>query len=438
MIRAAMDRFTTIALVSTLLGAALLAACGQRRDGRGGVEDPGAAVEPATATGDRAAATRATGASTATDPCADPLAAVEVTPADRAAPRYARNFTIAYEGRDKRVTVRNPWRGTGLELTHLLIPCGAEAPTPAPARGSNAAGLRQTVVRIPVSRVATTSTTQLPHFVALGVVDRLVGHNRLDFVTEPEIRQRIEAGAVAEIGDSVRLDLESLYALRPDLVMASSIGNPALDVFAMLERSGLPWAVDAAWTEATPLGRAEWLKFTAAFFNREAAANRVFDGIAARYEELAAIGRSAKERPTVLVGTPFQGTWHVSGGAAYQARIIADAGGAYLWADDSTTGAIPLDFETVYARGLNADVWIHPYGWHSLADGLAADERMADFAAFKSGRVYNNDRRTNSEGGNDYWETGSLRPDLILADLLEILHPDLINHELVFHRRLTP
>ncbi len=206
-------------------------------------------------------------------------------------------------------------------------------------------------------------------------------------------------------------------------MLATSIGNPELDVFAMLERAGLPYAVDAAWTEATPLGRAEWVKFTASFFNREAEANRLFDGIAARYEELRAIARTVERRPTVLVGTPFQGTWHVSGGAAYQARLIADAGGAYLWADDPTTGSIPLDFESVYARGLDAEVWIHPYGWHSLADGIKADERMADFAAWKSGRVYNNDARINGEGGNDYWETGSLRPDLILADLIEILHP---------------
>src|SRR6185436_12682888 len=153
----------------------------------------------------------------------------------------------------------------------------------------------------------TTSTTQLSHFTALGIVDRLAGHNRLDYVWEPEIRQRIEAGQVAEIGDSVRLDLEALLELRPDLVLATSIGSPEIDVFAMLERAGLPYAVDAAWTEPTPLGRAEWIKFTAAFFNREAEANRLFDRIAARYEELAALARKVEHRPTVLVGTPFQG-----------------------------------------------------------------------------------------------------------------------------------
>jgi iron complex transport system substrate-binding protein len=396
-------------VVLVLLAGACVAGCGDRAAGR---DTP---TEADAAAGDAA--------------CDDPLAQVDIAPADRAVTRYARNFSIEYDGRRKRVTVENPWRNTELALIHLLVPCGEPQP---------AAAARQTIVRVPVSRAATTSTTELSHFTALGIVDRLAGHNRLDYVWEPEIRQRIEAGLVAEIGDSVRLDLEALLELRPDLVLATSIGNPELDVFSMLERAGLPYAVDAAWTETTPLGRAEWVKFTAAFFNREPEANRLFDSVAARYEELREVARTVERRPTVLVGTPFQGTWHVSGGAAYQARLIADAGGAYLWADDPTTGSIPLDFESVYARGLDAEVWIHPYGWHSLADGIKADERMADFAAWKSGRVYNNDARINARGGNDYWETGSLRPDLILADLIEILHPGLIEHQLVFHRQLPP
>jgi iron complex transport system substrate-binding protein len=413
MIEAMLIRFTTATRAASLallvLASMVHAAC---RD----------AVEAGDAASARAGAPRAD------QTCDDPLAGVEIAPADRVVNRYARNFTIEYEARRKRVTVQNPWRNAELALTHLLVPCGDPAPEVVE---------RQTVVRIPVERAATTSTTELPHFTALGILDRLAGHDRLDYVWEPEIRQRIEAGQVAEIGDGARLDAEALLALRPDLVLANSIGDPEHDVFGMLDRAGLPYAVDAAWTEATPLGRAEWIKFTAAFFNREAEANRLFDQIAARYEELSEIARGVEERPTVLIGTPFQGTWHVSGGASYQARLIADAGGAYLWAADRTSGSMPLDFESVYAKGLNADVWIHTYGWHTLADALRADERMAHFAAWKSGRVYDNDARVNGHGGNDFWETGSSRPDLVLADLIEIFHPGLIDHQLVFHRQVT-
>ena len=294
-------------------------------------------------------------------------------------------------------------------------------------------------IRIPPARVATTSTTQIPHFVSLDVVDRLAGHNRLDFIYDPTVRARVEAGEIVEIGDGVRLNPESLIELQPDLVIATTIGNPDLNALGVLERVGAPTAIDAAFMEATPLGRAEWIKLVAAFFNREAEANAVFDDIAAHYEELRSIAAAQHNRPRVLVGTPFQGTWHVSGGDGYQAKLIADAGGDYLWSDEGTRGALSLDFETVYAVGLEADVWLHAYGWQSLAAGLRSDVRMGDFAAFREGRVSNNDTRISEGGGNDYWETGSLRPDVILADLVAILHPDALpDHELVFHRRLAP
>lgn len=369
----------------------------------------------------------------AREPCAaDPLAAIEVAPADRVEIRYAQNFRVTYRDGAKRVTVANPWRGADLTLPFLLVPCDGAGPLPAATSGADTM-----VIPIPPRRVVTSSTTQLPNFVALDLVDRLVGHNGFAYVGSEPIRERIESGAMTEVGDGVRLNPEVLIELDPDLVIASSIGNPELDVLGMLREAHLPFALDASYMETTPLGRAEWIKFTALFFNREREAVRLFRNIARRYEALARLGRSAEDRPTVLVGTPFQGTWHVSGGAAYQARLIADAGGDYLWSDDPSTGAIPLDFESVYARGLAADVWLHPYGWHSLEDGLRADPRMADFAAFRTGQVYNNDRRARPGGGNDYWETGSLRPDLILADLIRILHPELLpEHRLVFHRRL--
>ena len=38
--------------------------------------------------------------------------------------------------------------------------------------------------------------------------------------------------------------------------------------------------------------------------------------------------------------------------------------------------------------------------------------------------IYNNTLRTTPEGGNDFWESGAMRPDLILQDLIAILQGD--------------
>ena len=38
--------------------------------------------------------------------------------------------------------------------------------------------------------------------------------------------------------------------------------------------------------------------------------------------------------------------------------------------------------------------------------------------------IYNNPLRTTPEGGNDFWESGAVRPDLILEDLIQVFHYD--------------
>ena len=188
------------------------------------------------------------------------------------------------------------------------------------------------------------------------------------------------------------------------------------------------------------MGRTEWLKFTAAFFNAEALAEKRFADIVAQYQQYAALVQDVPtgQRPTVFGGSLWRDTWHVAGGKSYPAQLIDAAGGAYLWADDDSEGSLPLDFEAVYEKAHAADVWLTMRNeWHSLAEVQAADERYVAFAAFASGRVYNANARLNAHGGNDYWENGLIEPHIVLADLIKIIHPDLLpEHALKFYKKL--
>lgn len=359
--------------------------------------------------------------------CAEATAANDAPPV-RIELRYARNFVVEEHEDGRLVRVRNPWRGAGTELRYFLVRCG-NVPRTVPE------GAR--LVEVPAERVVTTSTTQISHLVALDVTDRLVGHHELFRVASPDVRRRIEAGLVREVGGGSQIDLETLVELRPDVVLAFSSGSPDYDLPSRLGGTGIPAVVFAAYMEETPLARAEWIKLTSLFVGKEAEATRIFDDVAERYGALARVGAQAEERPTVLVGAPFRGVWHVSGGRSYIARLLADAGARYLWADDDSRGGVPLDMESVYARARDADVWLHPWGFATLEEALHEDPRFAAFRALREGRVYANDARALPGGGNDYFETGSLRPDLVLEDLLTILHPNLRRgHELVFYRRL--
>ena len=200
----------------------------------------------------------------------------------------------------------------------------------------------------------------------------------------------------------------------------------------------MPVALTAGYMETTPLGRTEWLKATALFFNREAAAEQVFGKIAASYAEMAALASTLAERPTVLVGIARRDSWRVPGGNSYFARYVADAGGRYLWRDDDSTGSIPLSMESVFEQAVDVDIWLaNTGGWFTAADILAADGRYASLAAVQNGSVYSNNAKLNDWGGNDYWETGVANPHLVLADLIKIFHPDLLpEHELIWFHQL--
>ncbi len=348
---------------------------------------------------------------------------------DRVAVEYARQFSVEYHQHYKLVTITQPWQGADEGLRYLLVQCG----TPRPSGFDDVA-----TFEIPARTVITTSTTEVPHLVRLGLTGRLIGHHEFDYVNSPEVRQRIDAGEMVEIGMGSTINLELVVASGADLLLADSLGEGAGGLIGKLRELGVPTALVPSFFETTALGRAEWIKFTALFFNRELQAELVFGEVAGRYAELVGLVRSrvGEERPTVFTSAPLGEVWYMPGGQSFLAHMLADAGARYLWADDTSTGSLPLHLESVYERVLDADFWVQPGSVASLDEIAAFDDRLAETRAFREGQVFNSDARQNVHGGSDYWETGTARPDLVLADLIEIFHPDLLDHELVFHRRL--
>jgi len=128
----------------------------------------------------------------------------------------------------------------------------------------------------------------------------------------------------------------------------------------------------------------------------------------------------------------------MSGGRSYPAQLLEDAGANYLWGDNESRRSLSLDFEAVYEKAHDAEVWITMRNeWRSIGDVVAEDERYGKFKSVRTGRVFNANARLNEHGGNDYWETGVASPHLVLADLIKILHPDLLpEHELIWFHQL--
>lgn len=348
---------------------------------------------------------------------------------DKAKPDFSEGWSVEYHNHFKVLTLHNPWRGAEETFQYLLVQCGA--PVPEGFEGTP-------TVEIPIRSVAALTSTVLPHLQELGLLDRLVAVDRFDYINTPAVRQMIDASEVQEAGTGTGVNTEVLIDLDPELIITFAYGNLDYDTHPKLIEAGLPVALTAGYMETSPLGRTEWLKVTALFFNQEMLAEEVFGGIADRYGEMAELAAGVEKQPTVLVGIARSDSWRVPGGNSYFARYIADAGGSYLWRDDVSTGSTPLAMESVFDAASDVDIWLPNTGaWFNAVDILAADERYADLEAVDRGSVYNNNAKLNQWGGNDYWETGVANPDLVLADLIRIFHPDLLpEHELIWFHQL--
>jgi len=342
---------------------------------------------------------------------------------------YAENFSVEYYNSYKVVTVRQPANGGGIER-YVLVQCGAPRPD-LTGDLSNA-----TVIMVPVKSLFSASPTQLPLLVELGRVDVLSGVSQTKYVTTEPILEWIRNEHVVEYAPNDVVDTELVILKAPSILMSSG-GFP--ESYNTLRKAGIAVVADVEWQEHSALARAEWLKFMALFLNEEKKAREEFDGVRNRYmalkERVSHI--SEKDRPRVMTGTVFRGMFDIAGGASYVARLISDAGGTYVWADNTASGGVSVDMELQIARASNADAWINGGDWVSLKAMLAEEPRYKQFKPFQNGNVWLYNRIVNASGGNDYWSRGITRPDLILGDLIKIFHPELAkDHEFVWYKQV--
>lgn len=348
----------------------------------------------------------------------------------------AQNFNVQYFNHYKVIEVQNAFDTAPL-FVYVLVQCG----TPMPDANDFPEGTQ--FIEVPSKKAIVLSTTQLPHFVELGLLDKLAGVDSGFYISTPQVRELISAGDLLEVGFGNSVNVELVLDSEADLVFAYGF-NPDTDAHPKLIEAGVFTAMNAEWREATPLGRAEWLKYTALFYNAEAQANEAYDNISTTYEATKALVSEIpqEERRVVLWNSfsPYSESWIIPGATTYIGQLITDAGGVIAMGEQAPTESASLSLEAVYAEALDVDVWVLGlFGIGTLDDFLAQDARYADFTALQIGNVWNNDLDTNENGGNNYYELGVTSPHLILQDMVAIFYPNLLpEHAFKFHRLLTP
>ncbi len=350
--------------------------------------------------------------------CRQPSAAADEFTVECYTPEYASGFSIVGAPGQSSVIVNTigPWQGADSIVTQLFIARNGEQPP---------AGFSGQVITDEARRIVTMSSTHISMLDALGLTDRIVAVSGKNFITNPDIAARRDE--IIDVGYDGNYNYELLIAANPDLVLLYGIYG-ASQLESKLDELNIPYMYVGDYIEESPLGKAEWVMALAEVTGSLDRGHEAWDSIPQRYNALKAkVAESALDAPSVMLNTPYGDSWFMPPTGSYQITLLNDAGADYIYKDNDTNTSLPIDMEQAYLLTASADMWLNVGQLKSIEEVKKSCPKMADTRVVKNGYIYNNTLRVNEAGGNDFYESGIMHPDLVLHDLVKIFHPELVD-----------
>lgn len=285
-------------------------------------------------------------------------------------------------------------------------------------------GARDTLMLAePADNIICMSSSHVAYLDAIGADSLITAVSGIRYISSPSIRSRFGAGSLYDIGYEASLDYERVLALNPDLLVAYTVAGAEPQYLAKLKTLGVPVLILYDHLENHPLARAEYVRLFGALTGRQEIADSVFTAVQERYEALAASVRERMASAPVraLLNVPYGDSWYIPGAENYMSRLIRDAGGEVLGAAEGESRSRVICLEDAYRMSQRADVWLNPGHCRTREELSRIHQLFPSFGPVAKGLpVYNNTLRTTPGGGNDFWESGAVRPDLVLEDLVQI------------------
>lgn len=331
-------------------------------------------------------------------------------------PRHAKGFVIEYDSlrRCEVLRIRNPYQSSRQYEQTVALNRNTE-------------------------RIAVLSSSFAAMLEAIGEEERIVGVSGVQYIVSPAIRQRIDEQKIVEIGHESSMRFEVLKSLDVDIVLLYGLYGEDTSLTSKLQQLDIPYVYIGDYTESTPLGKAEWCVAIAALCQCREQGEEYFRTIEERYERLRDSIRQSMQgrpRPQVMLNMPYRDTWFMPPTESYFVRLIEDGGGEYLYRQNQSRESVPISIEEALLIAHRADVWLNVGQCNTLDELRQTLPRFADVKAVKNRRIYNNNRRQGISGGSDFWESGAVRPDVVLNDIAKLLCNEDCNEELYYYKQL--
>ena len=340
-------------------------------------------------------------------------------------PEYATGFKIlgAKNAQSTLIQVSNPWQGAkNVTMSYFISRNGELPPT----------GFTGPTIPAGAQRIVCMSSSYIAMLDAVGQVDRIVAVSGINYIANPYILAHRDS--IKDMGPEMNYEL--LLGLKPDVVLLYGIGDAQTAVTDKLKELAIPYMYVGEYLEESPLGKAEWLVALSELTDSRDKGIDVFREIPKRYQALKDLTASVEQRPTVMFNTPWNDSWVMPSTQSYMVQLVTDAGADYIYKENTSNSSAPIGLETAYGLIQKADYWIN-VGTASTLDELKnMNPKFADAKSVRDKTVYNNNLRITATGGNDYWESAVVRPNVVLRDLIHIFHPELVSDSTYYYRHL--
>jgi iron complex transport system substrate-binding protein len=342
----------------------------------------------------------------------------------------AERFRLVRKNGYTLLTILNPWQGAE-NITQIYYLVNRGLPIPVGIDSSM-------VIFVPLQKIICMSTTHTAMISVLHEEKSIAGVSGKNYIFSSSLNDRIRKGLIEDVGYETNLNKELILRISPDLIMMYAIGSESNSYIGKVKELGIKSLFNADYLETDPLGKSEWIKMFGALYCKENVADSIFKSVSQSYNTLKSfISENISGKPKIMLGLPFKETWYVSPGNSFISKLIDDAGGEYLWRNTESSVSMPFGIENVYMRALSADYWLNIGSIKTRDEISFVDQRLKDLPCFKRGNLFNNNNRVTDNGGNDYWESGTIYPQIILKDIASILHPGLFpDYKLVYFRRV--
>ena len=280
----------------------------------------------------------------------------------------------------------------------------------------------------------------------LGLAKSIVGVESKQYIAHPAIYSSTLLDSVQELAPDGPVIPEKLANLKPQILIGYVFNIQEKNTIERIAKNHFPviWANNHL--EPHPLGRAEWIVAMGWLLGKSKESANVFKGISKEYLAIAKQAAEAdqekksttgsnrsKVQPTVMMNIPYNGQWFVPQGQSYMSQFILDAGGMPITLQPEGSGSNMVGLEKALQAMKLADIWINTDNCNTRKCLTEMEPRVMNVKALQGNRVFNFNKKLNSNGSNSYWDLGCVFPNLVLRDLYNIIQND--TQSMYFYQR---